>query len=162
MSSVEVRITDRTVISALNTPGGAVYEWRDETMRAIADRAWMRSPVNSPLNARHRGGVTGEYKRGWRVSRGGSNGHRVRLTVSNISDHAIYVEEGRSPSTKFQAFSWSRWGGETRWVGRPTRANFRRGGRLPRGGGGTAGRPGKHVLRNATNLVLRRNGLAPL
>lgn len=162
MPDVDVHITDRTVITALNTPGGAVYEWRDRVMNDIEDRAWARSPVNNPLNARHRGGVVGTYKRGWRVSRAGSNGHRVRMTISNVADHAVYVELGRSASGKYQVFAWTRWGGRTQWVGANTEFNRQRAGGLRRGGRRTAARPGKNILRNATNYVLRREGLASL
>jgi hypothetical protein len=157
---VRVHVTNQTVISALNTPGGAVYEWRDKVMHDIQDRAVLRSPVNNPANARHRGGVVGTYRRGWRTSRAGSNGHRVRLTVSNVADHATFVEFGRSASSKFQVFSWTRWGGRIGWVGADTAANQERAGHYDRMGGATAARPGKHVLKNATNYVLHREGLA--
>lgn len=144
MSDVRVNVTDAAIISALNTPGGAVYEWRDDTMLKIANRAYDTSPVNNPLNAQHRGGEVGTYKLGWRTRRTG-NQHRVGMVISNDSDHAVYVEFGRSASGKYQAFTWAK--------ASPPGSFVEVGGDL---GGGTAGRPGRNILRNATNYVMRR------
>lgn len=143
---VDVHIDDRLIISALNTPGGGVFEWRDNTARKIIDVAIAASPINNPLNAVHRGGVVGTFKASWGFDRRGSNGHRVQATIYNGADHAEFVEFGRSPSSEYQRFSWTVWGGEIRSVGgRGTRGRV---------GDGTAGRDGKHVLRNATNAVM--------
>jgi len=161
MATVRVNVKGATVISALNTPGGAVYEWRDRLMNEIELDAFADSPVNDVLNAVHRGGVVGTYKRGWYSNRSGSNGHHVRLTVGNSADHAVYVEEGRGASSEFQVFSWTKWGGETKWVGRATAYNFRRAGGRERGGRGTGARPGRHILKNSTNANLIAEGLSP-
>ena len=141
---VRVKISDATVISALNTPGGDVNEWRTEVEREVLEGVFLASPINDVLNAVHRGGAVGEFKASW-VTRRQGNGHRVGFQIENFSDHAIYVEEGRSASTKFQEFSWTGWGGEIRAVGRGTGS--------PRG---TRGRDGKHILRDVTNRVLMR------
>ena len=133
---VEVDIDDRAIITALNAPGRPVFRWRDEQARAITNRAINTSPVNSPLNAMHRGGAVGTYKASWGFDRVGSNGHVVRATIFNSADHADIVEFGRRGSSGYERFSWTRWGGEIRGVPH-----------------GTSGRPGKHILRNATNSV---------
>lgn len=140
---VRVDITDATIITALNTPGGAVYEWRNDTEREVLLEAVATSPVNDPLNARHRTSPPpGDFKRSW-VTRRQGNQHRVGFSIENFSDHAIYVEEGRRASTKVQQFSWTEWGGAIGVVGRPF-------------GTGTYSRPGRHVLRDAVNVVLER------
>ena len=165
MATVNVKITDRSVISALNTPGGPVWEFRDDVMNDITDLARRKSPVNNPANARHRGGRVGTYKASWLGRRHGS-GHHVGLTVMNTADHAQYVEEGKGPSRKFQRFSFTGWGGEIRYIG-PKVLRKARAGRtqmkLPWGGRKVAGRPGKHILRDSTNRVLAswgRGGVA--
>lgn len=144
MSDVRVNITDASIISALNTPGGAVFQWRDQTMLQIANRAYDTSPVNNVGNALHRGGVVGTYKLGWSTRRTG-NQHRVGMVVSNDAPHAQFVEFGRSASRKYQAFTWVK--------------SFEPGELVEVGGdlgGGTSARPGRHILRNATNYVLGR------
>jgi len=147
-SQVKVSISDAAVIQALNTPGGAVYEWRNDIERDILQRAFNTSPVNDPLNAVHRGGVVGVFKVSWVGDHIGSNGHIVRARIENFADHAIYVEEGRGASQKFQEFSWTQWNGEIRTVGRD---------RL-----GTRAREGQHILKKALNAVLVANGLSPV
>lgn len=137
---VRVNINDATIISALNTPGGLVAEWRNDTEAKLLARCYETSPVNDVLNAVHRDGVVGEFQRSW-VTRRQGNGHRVGFQIENFADHAIYVEEGRSGSTKIQVFSWTGWHGDIRAVGFPWRS-------------GTRPREGQHVLRNAANAVL--------
>lgn len=139
---VRVDIKDAYIISALNTPGGAVHNWRNDTEEQLLIRCFETSPVNDVLDAVHRGGIVGEYQRSW-VTRRYGNQHRVGFAIENFADHAIFVEEGRSASTKVQRFSWSEWGGDIRVVGFPW-------------GTGTKRRDGQHVLRNATNAVLAR------
>jgi hypothetical protein len=117
---VKVTINDHAIISALNTPGGAIHEWRDEVGSQIKALAQARSPINNPMNAEHRGGEVGTYKAGWDWDRRGSSGHHVVARVTNSADHAIYVEYGRSGSRKLQIFSWTEWGGGINRVGGPT------------------------------------------
>jgi hypothetical protein len=136
-SRVSVDVNDAAIISALNAPGRAVFQWRDDLGNAIVSAARALSPVNDPLNAVHRGGLVGTYKGSWRFSRAGSNQHRVRLTVINDSDHAEFVEYGRSPSESWERFSWTRWQGAIRV------ARF-----------GTRGYSGRHVLQHATNSAV--------
>jgi len=140
-ADVEVHISDRAIISALNTPGGAVSNWRDDIGDRVTTKAIVTSPVNDPMNAHHRGGEVGQFKRSWGWDRVGSNGHRVRATIYNGAPHAEYVEEGRKPSFKQQRFSWTGWRGESRTV--PS----------------TRGRQGKHILRDALLAVMGSQGL---
>ena len=182
MAQVTVKITDRLIIAALNTPGGGVYQWRDEVGREIKATAEATSPINDPLNAVHRGGVVGTYKAGWDWDRRGSSGHHVIARVTNSSDHAVYVEWGRTASRKLQIFSWTAWGGDIRRVGGPqpvpTDARgrhlfYRRGlsrgelafneriAGLPRwAGSGTKARAGQHILGRATVAVLGSQGIS--
>ena len=150
-SGVRVVISDELIISALNLPGRPVANWRDRTGEMIVGEAIVKSPVNDPLNARHRAGWVGEFQQSWYWDRYG-NQHRVGARIGNVAHHALYVEEGRSASFKRQTFSWTAWGGETRTVGHDVT------------GSGTSARPGKHVLRNAVNTVMpsRCGGFTPL
>lgn len=129
-------VTPQSVFRALNTPGGPVYEWRDDTAGQIVLAAEATAPINDVLNALHRGGLVGEFKRSFTWDAVGSNQVYLRATVYNYADHALYAEEGRGPSSKQQTFSWAGWGGATRTTG------------------STRGRDGSHTLRNATNAVL--------
>jgi hypothetical protein len=143
VAGVRVKVSDATIISALNTPGGLVFDWRNETENDLLVRCVADSPVNDVLNQLHREGTApppGEFQRSW-VTRRQGNGHRVGFQIENFADHAIYVEEGRSGSTKVQVFSWTGWHGDIRAVGFPWRS-------------GTRPREGQHVLRNAANAVL--------
>jgi hypothetical protein len=144
-SDVRVTINDFAIIQALNTPGGAVYEWRDDIAQEIARDAREKSPVNPALNAVHRGGLRGTYKAGWAWTPLGSNQHLVRAYIYNESDHAYYVEFGRGKSGSPERFSWVKWGGKVKTMR-----------------GGTSGWKGKHILRDAVNRALARQGLAPL
>lgn len=138
MARVSTRgVNEIKVIKALNTPGGAAFEWRDETALKVFERCVLDSPVNDPLNAVHRGGVVGGYKAGWRFDRIGSNGSQLRATVYNTSDHAYYVEHGRGQSSGREVFSWTQTGGQIIEVLR-----------------GTGGYPAKNVLRDSANRVL--------
>jgi len=140
----KVKITDHAIITALNTPGGAVYEWRDNVGRRILDICELSSPVNDVLNAMHRNGVVGTYKFGWRGDRRGSRGHRMVARIYNEAGHAWYVEYGRTASTKVQTFSWTKWHGQTRTIG----------GETEHGLTGTGPRRGRHILRDTVNEVL--------
>ena len=138
-SGVDVDISDIAIISALNTPGGAVFGWRDDTAVAIIGMAIAVSPQNDPLNAKHRGEMpTGgiSYKAAWGFDRMGSNQHRVRATIYNGSDHADIVEFGRFPSSGIETFAWT----EHRPPGATSTHEH-----------GTSGRDGRHILRDSVN-----------
>jgi hypothetical protein len=135
---VRVNINDATVISALNTPGGAVHEWRNDTEHDLLQWVFLTSPVNDPLNAEHRGGVVGTYKASW-VTRRQGNGHRIGFQIENFADHAIYVEEGRRASWRWERFSWT--------AHDPP-------GSIDVHARGTSGRDGRHILRDGTNHVM--------
>lgn len=141
---VEVNVTDRAVITALNTPGGAVYEWRDRVMVNTVANAVALSPVGNPADALTRGGVVGRYKAGWRSRRTGSNGNRVRAVIFNNVEHATVVEYGRSPSASFQSFSTAKFAATSRSA--IHRVTF------------TAGRAGKHVLQRAVDQTRAEMG----
>jgi len=177
MSDVSVTVTDRAIISACNTPGGPVWKFMGDLADQIVDTAWRRSPVNNVLNAQHRGGVVGTYKNSWDSDRRGTRGHRLIVRVTNSADHAVFVEYGRSMSSKFQVFSWTAWGGKIRYIRAAGPLPFRKGTRRQQrsergrmavwaretgyefGGRKTAARPGKYILTFATNSALVRNGL---
>lgn len=136
MADVDVTVTDVAIIRALNTPGGDVFNWRDEVMAETVRIAEATSPVNDILNTLGPGHAPpGEYIASWGADRIGSNGHEVRATIYNSSDHADIVEYGRSISFGYERFSWT--------------------GHSPPGAvdvhqRGTRGRDGQHVLANAT------------
>jgi len=169
-SGVKVRIDDKAIISALNTPGGGVYEWRDQIGQEVRSNAEGMAPINDPMNAEHRGGEVGTYKASFDFDRRGSSGHHVVARVLNTADHAIYVERGRSASWKMQIFSWTEWDGAIQRVGGPgklpdmiqiSRRRFRplsrgeraynaRIGKMPkRVGDHTNARAGQHILARA-------------
>lgn len=136
MATVEVSIPEANLVRALNSPGGPVSNWRDETAERIVSTARVLAPVNSPLNAQHRGGFVGEYRASFDWERGHSgNQHLVRAVIMNFAPHAVYVELGRGPSFSKQTFSWTRWGGQIRTVN------------------ATRGWPGQHILERALNQV---------
>lgn len=140
MAGARVNVTNAQVIAALNTPGGAVYAWRDNTARTAVRNAVASAPVNDAQNRRHRPeDPGGTYKRSFGWDRLGSNGHRVRARIYNTAEHAIFVELGRGPSMQSQTFSWTGWGGEIRTVS------------------ATRARRGRHVLARAVNAAVRRN-----
>ena len=136
MAGVKVHVTDRAIITALNTPGGAVHSWRDEVTPRVMAHAIAHAPINDPLNAVHRGMVVGDYAAGFGWDRRGSSGHHVIGRVTNSAEHAIYVELGRRSSSKRQRFSWTEWDGDIRTVRH------------------TGARDGKHILRDALAAVL--------
>jgi hypothetical protein len=115
---VKVSVSDRAIISALNTPGGGVFRWRDEVGSETKAVAEATSPINDPDNAQHRDGVVGTYKAAWDWNRVGSGGHRVRAVIFNTSDHAVFVEYGRSSSSKLQIFTWGQLHGQVHKDGR--------------------------------------------
>jgi hypothetical protein len=140
MADVEVNVSNTAIITALNTPGGAVFNWRDRVAIDLVNTVYAKSPVNNPLNAMHRGGRVGIFKRSWNWSRIGSNGHTVRAVIYNSARHAEFVEEGRGPAVgKWQTFSWRKWGGDIAEV-RNTR-----------------GRPGHHILARTAPVVVARH-----
>jgi len=147
-SDVRVTVDDFAIIQALNTPGGGVFEWRDDIADEIVRDAREHSPINNPLNAVHRGGGVGEYKSSWFWTPWGSNQHLVRAYIFNESDHAQLVEWGRR-STKGRGrerFSWAK-------AQPPGRIIVTR---------GTRGYAGRGILKNAVNRALARQGLMPL
>ena len=108
MADVDVDISATQVHLALNAPGGLVFEWMRETLNAIEQLAMANSPVNNPLNAMHRGGVVGTYKRSWSTTPPITSADGVSGSVSNSAAHAYFVEEGRGPALQTeQVFSWT-------------------------------------------------------
>lgn len=149
VAGVRVDIKDALIISALNTPGGGVFDWRNETERLVLAVAFATSPVNDPLNTLGAGHAPpGEYKASW-VTRRQGNGHRVGFQIENFADHADIVEFGRHRSSGFERFSWR---------------SHTPPGSIRVHSHGTRARDGRHVLRNAVNAVMPRqcDGYAPL
>ncbi|HEY6416444.1 MAG TPA: hypothetical protein VIX41_09410 [Acidimicrobiales bacterium] len=173
---VRVRVTDRAIITALNTPGGAVFRWRDEVGREVKLVAEATSPINELQNAVHRGEEVGVLKGGWDWNRYG-NGHVVGARVFNTAPHALYVELGRSTSYKMQIFSWTEWQGGIKRIGGPKPKDpefarserereflVRRQERLRRtlpeyAGEKTRAREGYHILSRALVAVLGAQGI---
>jgi hypothetical protein len=152
-TSVKVHVTDKAIITALNTPGGAVSEWRDHIGQEVKSHAQRNSPINDPLNAMHRGGEVGEYAGSWDWDRRGSSGHHVVARVLNYADHAIFVELGRSGSSKMQIFSWTAWDGDIRRIGGPAEvANY---------GGWTLGRHPRRLSKGELRYNERINRTLP-
>jgi hypothetical protein len=145
-TDVTVNITDRGVIQALNTPGGAIFKWRDKVASDTIQLATTNSPVNNPQDAQHRGGGVGLFKASWGFDRVGSNGHRVQATIYNGAPYADIVELGRAPTIggSYEVFSWSK--------------------HKPPGSisahHGTRGRNGKHILGKAVSAVMAAQGIA--
>jgi hypothetical protein len=107
-TTVRSTVSMRTVANAMNGTGGPVWRWREAAMGLALLNALATAPVNNPLNAQHRGGKVGEYRRSFNTSRIGSNQYQLRFTLSNTAGHAKYVEFGRSASNREQVFSWTR------------------------------------------------------
>jgi hypothetical protein len=167
MASADVQISDRAIITALNTPGGGVYQWRDRVGERTKIAAIDLSPVNNPGNAMHRGGVVGTYRKSWDWNRRGSHGHHVIAVVLNSAPHAQIVEYGRSGSGQQQVFTWTEYPGIRVRVGGPGRIYPKRNirGQFRRQGSSGAGRPkkigertgprlGRHVLTRAVAIGL--------
>lgn len=174
--ATRVTVTDRAIISALNTPGGAVYRWRDEVGRETKRIAEGIAPINNPMNAEHRGGTVGTYQASFGFDRRGSSGHHVVARVTNDSDHADIVEFGRSSSSKMQVFSWAEFGGATVRVGGPgSISSFLQGKRTvsrrqaleafignlpPKIGKSTQAREGYHILSRALVGAMGSQGIS--
>jgi|KBSMisStandDraft_5_1062788.scaffolds.fasta_scaffold346281_2 hypothetical protein len=104
--NVDIDITDAKVTFALNSPGGVVNEWRNKVLREIKALCIANAPVNNPLNAKHRTGRVGGYKKSFNTNKGGS-GHEVTGQVWNSKPYAWFVEEGRGAALNTtQRFSW--------------------------------------------------------
>jgi hypothetical protein len=116
---LRVEVDDNAVWKQLNGAGGTggVAGYRDALLLHAQSIAVAWSPVNDPLNAKHRGGVVGTFQASWRVSRSRPAPWISAGRLRNVAGHAIYVERGRSASSKKQRFSWTRWGGRIRWAG---------------------------------------------
>lgn len=118
--------------------------------------------MDNPGNAATRGGVTGIFLYSWSegTRHGGPWGYR--RVVRNFASHALYVEEGRSLSTKNQAFSW------VKARNRIRRKQGRAGGYILDGPAPpgkvlpyrrTAARRGHHILTDAAAFESRKRGV---
>lgn len=164
MTTVRSRSTISTarVYSALHTPGGPVREWVKDRAEEIKTVAEMRSPVNHPLNALHRGGKVGIYKASWYTRFSGTNQHGTMFEVGNRANHAIFVEDGRRAAYAWQRFSWRkaqyagpRKGSNREWYvdPRPGRSKFFVTTNL------TNARPGRKILGSTTFAVFKKWGI---
>jgi hypothetical protein len=116
---VTVRVSDKLIIKACNTPSGSggVARSMNKTAKKVKLRAVQLSPRNNPMNATHRGGVVGTYQRSFKTRRYG-NGHILVREIWNTSDHAAIVEDGRRSTRWGQTFWEDRWPGHRHWLGR--------------------------------------------
>lgn len=140
MGGVKVNITQRDIMQAIATPGGPLWDWREQVAQGIISQAEITAPVNDIGNAAHRGGGVGEFQRSFKPERYG-NQTTVGLRIINTSDHAIYAELGRGDSTQANKFMA---------VGDTEPHVIGRYGQFVRGW------PGNHTLRDAANAVLGR------
>lgn len=141
MARVTVNISSASIAKALNTPGGPVWEWRDDTAEQIVRVAKATSPVNSPSNAAHRGGVVGGFRRGFDWEKYG-NQHVVGARIYNDALHAFFAELGRRDSYNVQKFSTRTWGAKPHVI-KPQPGEI-----------STRGWEGNHTLRDAVNAVM--------
>jgi hypothetical protein len=176
-SSSRVYISDTLIIKACNTPGGSggVADDLNRTAKRTLQRAQALAPVNNPLNAVHRGGKVGTYKKSFKRYRRG-NGHILFRAIYNDAPHAVFVEKGRKSTSfaeKIQAlrsvafighYHWDERAGALDYSIRYTywkdqglgtgweRFSWARDKRVPgaiRWYPGTRGREGRHVLETA-------------
>jgi hypothetical protein len=152
---IRVTIDSRKVWRQCNRPGGTggVGKFRDEFCATVKMIGIADSPVNNKLNAKHRGGVVGTYKRSWKVSRPASPLYIAAGRIENTAHHASIVEFGRSASFKYQRFSWTRWKGRIRWVGTTKK------GKVSPWGKKTKSRDGQHIMWNATQDAWRARAM---
>jgi hypothetical protein len=164
-----VSITTASVHRAMHTPGGVVHKFNTQVGREVVAVARVKSPVNNRLNQLHREKwghphKPGDYKKSWAFhNTTGTNQHSSKVLIENTASHAVYVELGRSESTKYQVFSWSRapmlkgrkkWKRGAGWkfwlvtAGGPN-STFKR----------TRFRSGRHILRDSARMVLGRYGI---
>ena len=112
---VKVAIDKKATAALHAQPFGEVHKnLHKEVARFALNAARIDAPVNDPLNALHRshwgtGKPPGTYKEsfGVRYERG-SNQYKSKMVFYNDAPHAIFVEKGRSASSKFQTFSWTK------------------------------------------------------
>jgi hypothetical protein len=86
---------------------GGVSAYRDALAGEILRQGRSSSPVNDPLNALHRDGVVGTYKKSWKAHPD-VVGWSAQARAGNTAHHAVYLEFGRKGSTKPQKFSWAK------------------------------------------------------
>lgn len=153
--ATRVVVRPRDVYHQMNREGGTggAAAYRDALLSDAKLYAVMWSPVNDPLNAKHRGGAVGTYKASWKAQRDRAPMHLSRGRLRNTANHAIFVELGRSASKKPQRFSWTKWKGQIRWVGISKGAYLL--GTKVSGYKGTRSRPGRHIAERAVTASLR-------
>ena len=135
-------VTRKSVRLAIQRPGGPGNAMARKWRRTAVTTAKKLAPVNDPLDAMHRGGKVGTYKRSFKTDKIGTNGSYIRTSVKNTAGHAVFVEEGRRASKRTdQRFSWTKWGGRIQ-IARQTR-----------------GRDGNHVLAKALKAANRAVGV---
>lgn len=179
---VTVRVSDKLIIKACNTPSGSggVARSMNKTAKKVKLRAVQLSPRNNPMNATHRGGVVGTYQRSFKTRRYG-NGHILVREIWNTSDHAAIVEDGRRSTHWGQRFWDSQWPGHFKTLHRESTGQGERYfdesvrytymknvpgpwetfGWTRKGGAvmhyaGTAGRAGQHILDRAFRWGTRK------
>lgn len=136
---VATEISDVLIIKATNTAGkGVVARWLSGVVTRVIAQCEATAPVSDPLDRLHREwDEGGTYKASFdALGKAGSNGHKIRRAVSNTAPHAIFVERGRSATSKDQYYSSKAWP-EPHW------SDF------------TGARAGQHIMEDALAHVLR-------
>jgi hypothetical protein len=108
-AATRARIDDAALRRQLFGVGGTggVAAYRDALAGEILQQGRAWSPVNDPLNALHRGGVVGTYKKSWKAATAVA-GWSATAQAGNTARHTVYLEFGRKESKKPQKFSWKK------------------------------------------------------
>ena len=136
---VHTEISDILIIKACNTETGTggVARWLSGVQNRVLARCIETAPVNDFVDRMHRPWDPGGTYRDSFVALGKvGNGHVIQRAVSNTAPHAIFVERGRSGSSKWQFYSSKRWP-EPHWSEQ------------------TGPRAGRNIMENALEDVLR-------
>ena len=136
---VATAISDVLIIRACNTEtgSGGVARWLSGVASRTKKLAEARAPVSDPLDRLHRPwDEGGTYKASFEVLPKVGNQHVIQRYVTNMAPHAVFVERGRSASSKQQFYSSRRWP-------------------VPHWSGHTGAREGQNILGDSLADVLR-------
>lgn len=110
-----VRIDPIRFYRATNGPTGVTRQFMRQLSVKTADHLQRNAPRNPVGNELHRSRVP-RYADSFRSQVYG-NLNRTGFRMTNVSEHAIYVEKGRTGSTKNQYYSYVGEPGGARWHG---------------------------------------------
>jgi hypothetical protein len=148
-ATTRVRIDNAALRRQLFGVGGTggVAAYRDALTGEVLRQGRASSPVNDPLNALHRDGVVGTYKKSWKAYTD-VTGWSARALAGNTAGHAVYLEFGRKESKKPQKFSWARF---------PQKGVFWFVGRKFSWFDRTRARPGRAIVQRAVRAAAARH-----